>query len=96
MMDVTRDQLNKGNTAISSKRDALEGLIKPVMAHSDAIKVHAILAIVKTIDDPAVAEGLMHASSVMNGKGLALRARTKEVFADGSFGILPRVVGVVG
>jgi len=39
---------------------------------------------------------LMHASSVMNGKGLALRARTKEVFADGSFGILPRVVGVVG
>jgi len=96
MKDVTRADLLKARKKITDQQCWLDALVSPTSSFTDVQKVHAIIAIAKTLDDPAVSEGALYASNVLNGKGNYLRRVAKDKFADGNFGILPKFVAVVG
>jgi len=66
---------------------------RPVALY-DVQKVHAIIAMRKRLDDPAVSEGALYASNVLNGKKYAAQGRQGQICGR-NFGIL-EVVAVVG
>lgn len=96
MMDLTRKELAARRKMIADQQGWIDSLTTPSGGLSDQEKLHVIIAIAKSLNNPSVSEGAIYASSVLNGKGMALRAKAKDYYADGNYGILPRVVGVVG
>ena len=61
---------------------------------SDDTKIRLILGLAKWLTDPKVSEGVLHAASVLNGKGLALRKEARAAFDETPFVVLPSSIRV--
>lgn len=92
MKTVPRKELIKARDKIANRQAQLDALIAPLSKKSDSEKLFAILELAKSLNDPTVAEGAVHASNILNGKGIYLRRTARDVYKDGNFGILPNVV----